>query len=62
MILQKVREAERDSIFAEYTGRIGEVITCLVKRMEGGDLVWDCSTSEAFAEAGTVAAGEFCAG
>ena len=46
MILQKVREAERDSIFAEYTGRIGEVITCLVKRMEGGDLILDLGTAE----------------
>ena len=46
VILQKVREAERDSIFAEYTGRIGEVITCLVKRMEGGDLILDLGTAE----------------
>jgi len=44
--VQKVREAERDSIFAEYTGRIGEVITCLVKRMEGGDLILDLGTAE----------------
>ncbi len=46
VILQKVREAERDSIFAEYTGRIGEVITCMVKRMEGGDLILDLGTAE----------------
>ena len=46
VILQKVREAERDSIFAEYTGRIGEVITCLVKRVEGGDLILDLGTAE----------------
>ena len=29
VILQKVREAERDSIFAEYSQRIGEVVTCM---------------------------------
>jgi N utilization substance protein A len=46
VILQKVREAERDSIFAEYTGRIGEVITCMVKRVEGGDLILDLGTAE----------------
>ena len=46
VILQKVREAERDSIFAEYTGRIGEVITCMVKRIEGGDLILDLGTAE----------------
>src|SRR5262245_35008143 len=46
VILQKVREAERDSIFAEYTGRIGEVITCMVKRAEGGELILDLGTAE----------------
>ncbi|MCI0418439.1 MAG: transcription termination factor NusA, partial [Acidobacteria bacterium] len=46
VILQKVREAERDSIFAEYTQRIGEVITCMVKRVEGGDLILDLGTAE----------------
>lgn len=46
VILQKVREAERDSIFAEYTQRIGEVVTCMVKRMEGGDLILDLGTAE----------------
>ena len=62
VILQKVREAERDSIFAEYTGRIGEVITCLVKRMEGGDLILDLGTAEGrLAETGTVAIGKLCA-
>lgn len=46
VILQKVREAERDSIFAEYNQRIGEVITCLVKRAEGGDTIVDLGTTE----------------
>jgi N utilization substance protein A len=46
VILQKVREAERDSIFAEYTQRIGEVVTCMVKRLEGGDLILDLGTAE----------------
>ncbi len=46
VILQKVREAERDSIFAEYTGRVGEFITCMVKRIEGGDLILDLGTAE----------------
>jgi N utilization substance protein A len=46
VILQKVREAERDSIFAEYTQRIGEVVTCMVKRVEGGDLILDLGTAE----------------
>ena len=39
VILQKVREAERDNIFAEFTQRVGEVVTCPVKRVEGGDVI-----------------------
>src|SRR5213596_2475463 len=39
VILQKVREAERQNVFAEYNQRIGEVINSTVKRFENGDLV-----------------------
>ena len=46
VILQKVREAERESIFEEYTRRIGEVVTCMVKRAEGGDVIVDLGTAE----------------
>jgi len=35
VILQKVREAERDTIFNEYNGRVGELVTVIVKRAEG---------------------------
>src|SRR6266446_1465652 len=47
VILQKVREAERDNIFSEYSGRVGELITCVVKRVEGQDLVADLGKAEA---------------
>ncbi len=46
VILQKVREAERDIIFGEFTQRIGEVVTCPVKRVEGGDVVLDLGMTE----------------
>jgi len=46
VILQKVREAERDSIHAAYSQRIGEVVTCIVKRTEGGDVIVDLGTTE----------------
>jgi N utilization substance protein A len=39
VIFQKVREAERENIFAEYNQRIGEVINGTVKRFENGDLI-----------------------
>src|SRR5215472_594197 len=35
VILQKVREAERDTIFNEYHNRVGELVTVIVKRAEG---------------------------
>src|SRR5205814_5157982 len=35
VILQKVREAERDSVFSEFQGRQGELVNCTVKRLEG---------------------------
>src|SRR5271154_1164125 len=38
VILQKVREAERENIFSEYSGRVGELVNCMVKRIEGQDL------------------------
>jgi len=37
--LQKVREAERDTIFNEYHTRVGELVTVIVKRAEGPDLI-----------------------
>ncbi len=39
VIFQKVREAERENVFAEYSQRIGEVFSGTVKRFENGDLV-----------------------
>ena len=47
VILQKVREAERENIFSEYSGRVGELVTCVVKRVEGQDLVADLGKTEA---------------
>jgi N utilization substance protein A len=47
VILQKVREAERDNICAEFSGRIGELVNCTVKRIEGPDLVVEIGKAEA---------------
>jgi N utilization substance protein A len=47
VILQKVREAERETIYAEYFGRVGELVNCVVKRVEGQDLVVDLGKTEA---------------
>jgi N utilization substance protein A len=47
VILQKVREAERETIFSEYSGRVGELVNCSVKRIEGQDLMVDLGKTEA---------------
>jgi N utilization substance protein A len=47
VIMQKVREAERDTIFSEFHNRVGELATCTVKRIEGQDLICDLGKTEA---------------
>ncbi|HEV2199621.1 MAG TPA: transcription termination factor NusA [Bryobacteraceae bacterium] len=47
VILQKVREAERENIYSEYSGRVGELVNCVVKRVEGPDLMLDLGKTEA---------------
>ncbi len=47
VIFQKVREAERENIFAEYNERVGEVVSTTVKRFENGDLVVEIDRVEA---------------
>lgn len=46
VIFQKVREAERDTIFAEYNNRIGELVNCTVKHLEGPDVIVDLGRTE----------------
>jgi N utilization substance protein A len=47
VILQKVREAERDTIYNEFHTRVGELVNCIVKRMEGPDIIVDLGRTEA---------------
>ncbi len=47
VIFQKVREAERENVFAEYSGRLGEVVSSTVKRFENGDIVVEIGRVEA---------------
>ena len=47
VIFQKVREAERDTVFNEYSHRDGEVLTATVKRIEGQDVIFDLGKAEA---------------
>ena len=47
VIFQKVREAERDTIFQEYAHREKEVLNATVKRIEGQDVIYDLGKAEA---------------
>ena len=47
VIVQKVREAEREQIVAQYKPREGDLITGVVKRLERGDAVLELGAAEA---------------
>ena len=47
VIIQKVRDAERETIYNEYSDRIWEVITGMVRRFEKGELLIDLGRAEA---------------
>src|SRR6201998_3076702 len=47
VIFQKVREAERDTVFNEYNHRVGEVLNATVKRVELQDVIFDLGKAEA---------------
>ena len=46
VIFQKVREAERDTVYNEYIGRVGEIVNATVKRVEGPDVILDIGKAE----------------
>ena len=47
IIVQKVREAERDRQYEEYKDRIGEIVNGVVKRVEYGNVIIDLGRGEA---------------
>lgn len=47
VIIQRVREAERDTIYNEYKDRVGELVNGSVRRFERGDLIVDLGRAEA---------------
>src|SRR5512146_2109986 len=47
VIFQKVREAERDTVYNEYIGRVNEIVNATLKRQEGPDLIFDIGKAEA---------------
>ena len=47
VVLQKVRDAERDKQFSEFKDKIGEIVSGTVKRVEYGNVIVDFGRTEA---------------
>ncbi len=47
IIIQKVREAERNVIYEEYSNKLGEIVSGVVHRFERGDIIVDIGRTEA---------------
>ncbi len=47
VLYQRIREAEREKIYNEYIGRLGEILNGTVKRFERGDVIVDLGRTEA---------------
>lgn len=47
VIFQKVREAEREIVFDEFSGQIGQLVNGIVRRFEGRDIILDMGKTEA---------------
>ena len=46
VIIQKIRDAERDIIYEEYKDRVGELVHGIVRRFERGDIIVDIGRTE----------------
>ena len=47
VIIQRIRDAERELVFSEYKDRKGELVTGLVRRFERSDIIVDLGRAEA---------------
>ncbi len=47
VIIQKVRDAERDIVYQEYKDKVGELVTGIVRRNEKGNFIVDLGRTEA---------------
>jgi N utilization substance protein A len=48
VIFQRVRDAERQRQYEEYKNRIGDIVSCVVKRVEFGNVFAELGQAEAF--------------
>lgn len=59
VILQKIRESEKDQILADYSGKIGELINAQILRMDGRTVVLDIGRGQGYMPPEEQMRGEF---
>ncbi len=47
VVLQRLREAEREVVYEEYAGKEGDIVSGVVQRLEGRNVIIDLGTTEA---------------
>ncbi len=47
VVMQRLRDAERDLVYAEYAGKEGEIVSGVVQRLEGRSVIIDLGRAEA---------------
>ncbi len=48
VILQKIRESEKDAVISEYSDKIGEVFNALMQRMQKGQVIFEIGKATAY--------------
>jgi N utilization substance protein A len=48
VILQKIRESEKEAVISEYSDKVGEIFTALMQRMQKGQVVFEIGKATAF--------------
>lgn len=59
VILQKIRESEKDQIIADFSGRVGEIVTGQILRMSRGTVIIDLGRGQGFMPPEEQMRGEF---
>lgn len=59
VILQKIRESEKDQILSDYSGRLGEIVNAQVLRMQGRTVILDIGRGQGFMPPEEQMRGEF---
>lgn len=48
VVLQKIREFEKEAVLSEFSGKVGQVFTALMQRMQRGEVVFEIGKATAY--------------